>query len=126
MKYHLKCYTKALRNKASRERGQTTSNSNMRIRLAEYEFTSLIDSYLTDGAVLNLSECEMLHVNILVEYGIDASQLRNKNRPHVRKIITENIHHAKIVNSAGNQPATVSSVQVEDEVMGKALESTRQ
>ena len=99
LKYHLKCYTKELRKKASRERGQTTSNRDMSIRLAEYMFISLIDSYLCDGAALSLPECERLYVDILGEYGVDATQLRNKNGPHMRKIITDNIHHVKVVNS---------------------------
>ena len=80
VKYHLKCYTKELRKKASQERGQTTSNRDMSIRSAEYEFISLIDSYLCDGAALSLSECERLYIDILDEYGINATS-HNRQDP---------------------------------------------
>ena len=121
VKYHLRCFTMENRRSQQRLREMSTDSQRDRVRSAEFEFTSLVESYICGGSILSMADCEQLYLDILQEYGVDVQYLRNQNRPHVRKLLTDSIPHIRIVNSTTNKSASVASTLVEPAVMDAAL-----
>ena len=113
VKYHLRCFSIENRRKLQRLKEKRTDSQHDRVSSAEFEFVSLIESYIGGGSVVSMADCDQVYVDILHEYGVDAQDLRKQNRPYVRKLITDRIPHAKIVNRPNNKSASVASTLVD-------------
>jgi len=123
LKYHLKCYVKQKRLSEKNVKISIVDSSEVCIRSAELEFVSQLDSHIREGAIVSIVDCEQVYTEILSEYGIDSTSLHKQTRPYVRKLITENISHVKIVNRSGRNPATVFSTEIETDVLDIAVDS---